>query len=189
VKYMARVDLDRAEREELVTHIIADLRAALAEMRCMGSERLVRQGVSMSQVHVMALVARHGSMPMSRLAELLDVSLSNATGLIDRMEERGLVERVRATDDRRVVTVRLTGSGRNTLDDLELMRDEILRKVLVQLDDTGLRRLADVMDDVGAAVGKAAIDEPSLLAHDHALPAEVAGAPARAAALTTTERT
>ena len=44
---------------------------------------------------------------MSRLAELLDVSLSNATGIVDRMEERGLVERVRVPDDRRVVLVRI----------------------------------------------------------------------------------
>ena len=44
-------------------------------------------------------------MPMSRLAEMLDVSLSNATGLIDRMEERGFVERIRVPDDRRVVLV------------------------------------------------------------------------------------
>ena len=45
---------------------------------------------------------------MSRLAEMLDVSLSNATGLIDRMEERGFVERIRVPEDRRVVLVRIT---------------------------------------------------------------------------------
>ncbi len=54
---------------------------------------------------------------MSRLAELLDVSLSNATGLVDRMEERGLVERVRVPDDRRVVLVRLTAAGQAALAD------------------------------------------------------------------------
>ena len=67
---------------------------------------MVKLGVSMTQVHVLSLLQHHGDVPMSRLADLLDVSVSNATGLIDRMEERGLVERVRVPDDRRVVIVR-----------------------------------------------------------------------------------
>ena len=49
---------------------------------------------------------------MSRLADMLDVSLSNATGLIDRIEERGFVERIRVPSDRRIVLVRITAAGR-----------------------------------------------------------------------------
>ena len=83
----------------------------MAELKCIGSERLVRLGISMAQLHIMHLLERHGEMPMSRLAEMLDVSLSNATGLIDRMEERGFVERIRVPSDRRIVIVRVTPAG------------------------------------------------------------------------------
>src|SRR5437870_3109067 len=86
-----------------VDDIIAGVRTALREMKCIGSERIVRRGLSMSTWHVLVMLERHGDMSMSRLADLLDVSLSNATGLVDRMEERGLIERVRVPDDRRVV--------------------------------------------------------------------------------------
>ena len=65
----------------------------MGELKCMGSERLVRLGISMSQLHVMHLLDRHGEIAMSRLADMLDVSLSAATGLVDRIEERGFVER------------------------------------------------------------------------------------------------
>ena len=67
------------------------------------SERLVRLGVSMAQFHIMVTLQRNGLMPMSRLADLLGVSQSNASGLIDRLEERGYVERTRVAEDRRVV--------------------------------------------------------------------------------------
>ena len=99
--------------------IIADFRASMAELKCIGSERLVRQGISMTQLHVMHLLDHHGEMPMSRLAEMLDVSLSNGTGLIDRVEERGFVERIRVPSDRRMVMVRLTPAGRQMLDEIE----------------------------------------------------------------------
>ena len=92
--------------------IIADFRASMGELKCIGSERLVRQGISMAQLHVLNLVESHGEMAMSRLADMLDVSLSNATGLIDRVEERGFVERIRVATDRRMVMVRLTPAGR-----------------------------------------------------------------------------
>ena len=39
---------------------------------------------------------------MSQLAEALDVSQASATGIVDRMEQRGLVSRQRNDEDRRV---------------------------------------------------------------------------------------
>ena len=128
--------------------IIADFRASMAELKCIGSERLVRQGISMTQLHVMHLLDHHGEMPMSRLAEMLDVSLSNGTGLIDRVEERGFVERIRVPSDRRMVMVRLTPAGRQMLDEIETIREQILRRVLDKLDTRQLTGVATAMADL-----------------------------------------
>ena len=132
--------------------IIADFRASMAELKCIGSERLVRQGISMTQLHVMHLLDHHGEMPMSRLAEMLDVSLSNGTGLIDRVEERGFVERIRVESDRRMVMVRLTPAGRQMLDEIETIREQVLRRVLDKLDATQLSGVAKAMADLRGAV-------------------------------------
>jgi DNA-binding MarR family transcriptional regulator len=132
--------------------IIADFRASMAELKCIGSERLVRQGISMTQLHVMHLIDHHGEMPMSRLAEMLDVSLSNGTGLIDRVEERGFVERIRVPSDRRMVMVRLTPVGRQMLDEIETVREQILRRVLDKLDEKQLAGVATAMADLREAV-------------------------------------
>ena len=136
--------------------IIADFRASMAELKCIGSERLVRQGISMTQLHVMHLLDHHGEMPMSRLAEMLDVSLSNGTGLIDRVEERGFVERTRIPTDRRMVMVRLTPAGRQMLDEIETVREEFLRRVLDRLDPTQLTGVAKAMADLRDAVAATA---------------------------------
>ncbi len=131
--------------------IIADFRASMAELKCIGSERLVRQGISMTQLHVMHLLDHHAEMPMSRLAEMLDVSLSNGTGLIDRVEERGFVERIRVPSDRRMVMVRLTPAGRLMLAEIETIREQILRRVLDKLDTRQLTRVATAMADLREA--------------------------------------
>jgi DNA-binding MarR family transcriptional regulator len=137
---------------ELVERIMDEFHVAMRELRCAGTERLVRAGVSMTHLHVMGLLSRHGETSMSRIADLLDVSLSNATGLIDRMAERGLVERVRVPDDRRVVLVRLSSGGQAQLDALEILRRDMLQKILARLDAKQLTRLSQSLGDVHQAV-------------------------------------
>ena len=95
--------------------------------------KLVQGHVSLSQMHVLWLLQHQGAMSMSRLAELLDVSMSNATGLIDRMDEHGLIERVRVPDDRRVVLVRPTAAGLRALSETETTKRDQMRNVLGHL--------------------------------------------------------
>ncbi len=59
-------------------------------------------GLSPIQCHVLHLLEPGQPMPMSRLADALSCDASNVTGLIDRLESRGLVQRRQATGDRRV---------------------------------------------------------------------------------------
>jgi DNA-binding MarR family transcriptional regulator len=103
---------------------------------------------------------------MSRLADMLDVSVSNATGLIDRMEERGLVERVRVPDDRRVVLVRASAEGARMRDEIETLKQDRMRAILGRLRPDQLTRVLDAIGDLqGAVVGE--IETEHLDAHVH----------------------
>ncbi len=118
-----------------VDSILTEVNGWIGELRCASMGRLVQGRVSLSQMHVLWLLQHHGEMSMSRLAELLDVSLSNATGLIDRMEEHGLIERVRVPDDRRVVLVRPAAAGLRALSETETSRRARMRAVLGHLSE------------------------------------------------------
>jgi DNA-binding MarR family transcriptional regulator len=56
--------------------------------------------------------SRAGGMPMTRLGSLLQVHPTSVTSAVDRLEKQGYVERVRRTDDRRVVVASITRAGR-----------------------------------------------------------------------------
>ena len=116
-----------------VDSILTEVNGWVGELRCASMGRLVQGRVSLSQMHVLWLLQHHGELSMSRLAELLDVSLSNATGLIDRMAERGLIERSGVPDDRRVVLVRPADGGLQALSETETSRRERMRAVLGHL--------------------------------------------------------
>jgi MarR family transcriptional regulator, 2-MHQ and catechol-resistance regulon repressor len=113
--------------------IIADFRSAITTLKSISNERVLRLGLSMAQLNILYTLKRCGEVPMSRLAEMLNVSLSSATGLIDRIEERGLVERSRVPEDRRIVLIRVTAAGERLLGELDGLSDELLRSVLGRL--------------------------------------------------------
>lgn len=154
-------------REDSKAAIIADFRATLGELKCHGSERLVRLGISMTQLHVMHLLEQHGELPMSRLAEMLDVSMSATTGLVDRVEERGFVERIRVPEDRRVVLARITDPGRQMLDDVEIVRMELIEQVLDELDERQMAGVATAVASIRSAIETADLDPTSGIHHGH----------------------
>lgn len=150
-----------AERLQAAQAVLADLAVAVGSLRCAGSQRLVRLGVSMTHFHILTLLRHHEAMPMGRLADILDASMSNATGIIDRMEERGLVERVRVPDDRRVVLVRPTPAGLDLVDDVELVKNDVMIRALARLDDDQLGRLSAAASDIGAAIEAEMASDPA----------------------------
>ena len=77
-------------------------------------------GLSHVQCHVLHLIEPGRPVPMSRLAEVLSCDASNVTGLVDRLEARGLLARRPSPGDRRVKVLALTPRGSR-------LREEMLR--------------------------------------------------------------
>src|SRR5436309_15406282 len=63
------------------------------------------------QCHVLHLIEPGRPLPMSRLADTLSCDASNVTGLVDRLESRGLVEPQASAPDRRGRGLQLTPTG------------------------------------------------------------------------------
>jgi DNA-binding MarR family transcriptional regulator len=122
---------------------------------------------------VLFTLQRNGEMTMSRLAEMLDVSLSSATGLIDRIEERGFLERDRVPEDRRIVIARITPAGRRLLDEVDAISDDLLRSVLARVDRGQLSAVGSAF-----AALRAGVTETLGLPSD---PDDVSTAPSRSA--------
>src|ERR1700690_2722169 len=72
---------------------------------------LTELGLTFAQAHTLRLLDPEQPLPMSALAELLVCDASNVTGIADRLEARGLIERRSAGGDRRVKVLALTPAG------------------------------------------------------------------------------
>ncbi len=96
---------------------------------------------SLIHLNVLTMLEAEGPESMSRLAEALDVSVASMTGIVDRMEKRGLVERRHEDRDRRVVLVYPTPGGRDVFREIDERRRVGLGKLLERLDTDELEGL------------------------------------------------
>lgn len=74
--------------------------------------------MSTPQFKALLLISEEEGIRMRELARKMGGSFSNATVLVDRLVERGLVERMAEPEDRRVVLVRVSEEGRFLIEQL-----------------------------------------------------------------------
>ena len=88
------------------------------------------------QMHALRLLDPDGQVPMSALAENMACDPSNVTGIVDRLEGRGLIERRGAEHDRRVKMLALTDEGAR-------VREHIMTRMAVPPPEIASLRRAD----------------------------------------------
>jgi DNA-binding MarR family transcriptional regulator len=92
---------------------------------------------------------------MGELAEALGVALSTATQIVERIERRGLVKREHCDpDDRRVVRLALTDSGRQLVEARKALRHERLTRTMAQLTSEQAEALVQALTPLAAAAGR-----------------------------------
>ena len=74
---------------------------------------LGKVGLTPPQFYVLATIGYAGSLPFGEIGAKMMVTVSNLTGIVDRLEQKKLVLRQRDEADRRVVHVTLTDKGAN----------------------------------------------------------------------------
>ncbi|TDT63267.1 MarR family winged helix-turn-helix transcriptional regulator [Fonticella tunisiensis] len=111
-------------------------------------------GLTTPQIMVLATLSKYGSMRISELSEKLSLSNSTISGIVDRLENQGYVERVRSRKDRRVVHVSFSEKCRRMMHgDFHRIIEQNLEKKLAgadpgQIDDIlkGLETLKSLLE-------------------------------------------
>ncbi len=110
------------------------------------------KGLQRQQFWVLGALA-HSPRRMSDLAECAQTSQASLTGIVDRLEEHGLVERVRSDEDRRVVEVALTADGREQMARSHAAMLERLDQVLTPLSASERRQFLRIIRKINCPQG------------------------------------
>ena len=143
--------IDAGSREDLERELLEEMTGWSPRDREGAFKTWHRHSLSLVHLNVLTALEAEGPLAMKRLAEAMDVSDASATGIVDRMEKRGLVERRHGTEDRRVVLVHRTPAGEQVFSDMAAQRRGMLSKVLAELNDEEMAALLIGMRAIHAA--------------------------------------
>lgn len=109
------------------------------------------EGVTVLQLEVMRRLLDQDGMTMHEVAQVLGVGPSGATQLVDRLEQRHLVTRVRDLSDRRVYRVIPTERARSLGEQFRDRARHALESMLAVLDDAELATYVDIQERIARA--------------------------------------
>jgi DNA-binding MarR family transcriptional regulator len=150
------------QNEPIIQDIVWSIRRLVRAVYLDSQKISKRYGLTEPQSAVMRNLFNSGPVSSADLSRTLFVTPSNITGIIDRLEKKQLVERIRKEGDRRVALITLTESGK------ELSRtlpDPIMKKFITELADLELdhvQLLAMAMNQILNLIDTEDLDEEPL---------------------------
>jgi DNA-binding MarR family transcriptional regulator len=114
------------------------------------SEALKARGLTPTQYNVLRILRGAGAagLPCGEVGERMVTRDSDITRLVDRMEKMGLVARERSTEDRRVVTTRITQEGMQLANELDQPIRALHRHQLQHMEPSELDTLVRLLEKV-----------------------------------------
>jgi DNA-binding MarR family transcriptional regulator len=114
--------------------------------RC--SRRMHAEGIGGRKVATLRHLRDVGPLTVGQIRDYLYVSVSSASELVARLQEKGYVQRTRSRQDNRVVVVSLTEEGKRVADGVPLDGIPLLRERLKHLPPERLAAIRDAMADI-----------------------------------------
>ncbi|RJS18526.1 MarR family transcriptional regulator [Corallococcus sp. H22C18031201] len=100
------------------------------------------------QVHALLWLGLDGALTMGELARRLGVTEKTVTGVVDRLEREGQMQRERSASDRRIVLCRLTPQGQQTYQRLDRFIHQAMGMFLGMLDMSDRKALFRILEKV-----------------------------------------
>jgi DNA-binding MarR family transcriptional regulator len=126
------------------SHIFASLVREILEEKIL--DEVSPAPLSLSQFHLLKLIALNGKHQVGEVADFLGVSPPAATKNIDKLERLGLVSRLPSPGDRRATLLSSSAKGRRLVRKYEATKEERLTPVLDGFSTEELRQLARLME-------------------------------------------
>jgi DNA-binding MarR family transcriptional regulator len=137
--------MTRPSFKEDLDRIVEGIIYLVTESRRLSKDEASQYGVTPTQLSVLKLLHEIGDLSLGTLSRQIRAHNSTVTGIVDRMEAAGLVERARSEEDRRVWIIRLTTQGKKVADRAKVSPWEILKGALASLSAADQERLTNIL--------------------------------------------
>ena len=127
--------------------LVANLVYTVGWINNIMNEALKPYGVSMQQYNILSILRGQGEWAkMSLVKERMIQDSPNATRMSDKLLKKGLIERKRGEEDRRVVYVRITLEGKKLLEELDKADNKLKEAMKERLTNKDAKEMSRILD-------------------------------------------
>lgn len=143
--------------------IVASIRRIVRAIDLHSRHLMEAHGLTAPQLATLAEAARLADASIGALARAVHLSQPTVSGIVDRLERRGLVRREAAARDRRSRMIRVTPRGRRVLREAPSLLQDTFRARLARLEEWERTSLLAALQRVAAMMDAEALDAAPLL--------------------------
>ncbi len=107
---------------------------------------VIKYGLAFQQIFLLKTLKRRDGLKISEVAFEMRMKNFSATRLVDQLESKGLVERIKNSDDKRSIFVRLSRKGKKIVGEIEEHASETVLNNLSEFDQEESESIICVID-------------------------------------------
>jgi len=157
---------------ETISEVIDNLRRVIQAINEYSKNAEKATELTGPQLWAIKIVASNAPIKVSDLARQMYLHPATVVGILDRLESKGLVQRTRSKEDRRVVEIDLTPEGKTVVELAPEVAQGLLVGGLEALSDETLSHVSEGMKHIVRILGAEELPPQLLFSHEVNLPVE-----------------
>lgn len=135
-----------ADRIQLLSDAMEDMITRMKEVDDRCAE--LQENISVRELHLISFVGKNEKVIMSEIAEFIDVPMSTATGIVDKLVQKSYLKRSHSEFDRRTVQIELDAEGLSAYHQLTDMKQSMACHILNMLTESETNTLVKILDKI-----------------------------------------
>ena len=108
----------------------------------------LHENITVRELDLIRYTDEKGKAKMSEIADYMDVPMSTATGIVDKLVAKKYLQRRHSEEDRRIVNIELADRGRDTAFIFKSMRQEIAERILTLLNEKEIKVFIALLEKI-----------------------------------------
>ncbi|MBL6932185.1 MAG: MarR family transcriptional regulator [Rhodospirillales bacterium] len=155
--------LQRLEEGDPCFDVLVALRRIIRAVDLQSRRVSKESGLTPPQVLILQSIQDLGEVTSGRISKEVNLSQATVTTILDRLEQRQLIERYRSTKDRRIVHARLTLGGKQALRKAPTLLHDKFIEAFLGYDKKNQKRILDTLKEVARMLGGGELDAAPIL--------------------------
>lgn len=143
------MDLPKEKETELSLKLFIVLTRALEAVEKQVAKDIKRYGLNLSEFGVLELLYHKGDQPIQVIGQKILLASSSITYVIDKLEEKGLLERKACVSDRRVIYAHITENGEQLMREVFPKHEQAMNEIFACLTNEEKEILIEKIRKVG----------------------------------------